>query len=161
MDGQELEHLSFLGNELAAWALALATFLVTFTLPPLLRRLIAARRRRLGERAAPQVHFAIDLAVLLAERTNRIFLTALAVWLGSRHLSLAPSIERVFTITLVPLLSMQAALWAMAAVRFAVDTRRRRSSAPDTLLKSSMEVILFASGIVIWGVADLLAVAHL
>ncbi len=161
MRWQELEHWRFLGNELSAWALALATLLVTFTLLPLAKRLIGGHRRRLEERAPPQVHFAVDLAALLAGRTSRIFLTALAAWLGSRHLAFPPLIERALTITLVPLLWMQAALWAMAAVRFAVDTRRRRSSAPDTLLKSSMEVILFASGIVIWGVATLLALANL
>jgi len=61
----------------------------------------------------------------------------------------------------VLLLWMQLALWATAAVRFAIDLRRQRSTGPDTLLKSSMEVILFAAGIVIWGVAALLALDNL
>ena len=56
---------------------------------------------------------------------------------------------------------MQAALWAMAAVRYGIDVRRKRSTGPDTLLKSSMEVIVFAAGIVIWGVALLLALGNL
>jgi len=161
MRWHELETLSFLGNELSTWALALATFLVTFTLLPLARRFIAARRRRLIERGPPRVHVAVELAALLAERTGGVFLTAVAVWLGSRHLTFPPRIERALTIALVLLLWMQAALWAMAAVRYALDTRRRRSGAPDTLLKSSMEVILFASRIVIWGTAALLALANL
>src|SRR2546423_13940720 len=56
---------------------------------------------------------------------------------------------------------MQGALWAMAAVRYAIDVRRRRSSGPDTLLKSSMEVILFAASLVIWGLALLMALGNL
>jgi small-conductance mechanosensitive channel len=55
----------------------------------------------------------------------------------------------------------QVALWAMCAVRYAIDIRRQRSTGPDTLLKSSMEVILFAAGLVIWGVAFLLALENL
>ena len=156
-----LWHLEFLGNPLGAWTLALATFLVTFTVLPLVTGFISARRRRLISPGPPGVHFAIDLTALLIERTSRVFLWAVAVWLGSRHLTLAPRLERWLTIALVLLFWMQAALWAMTAVRYAIDVRRQRSSGPDTLLKSSMAVILFAAGIVIWGLALLLALGNL
>jgi small-conductance mechanosensitive channel len=56
---------------------------------------------------------------------------------------------------------MQAALWALAAVRYGIDVRRQRSTGPDTLLQSSMAVILFLAGLVIWGVSALLALANL
>ena len=76
-------------------------------------------------------------------------------------MSFPPRLERWLTVALVLLLWMQLALWAMAAVRFAIDLRRQRSSGPDTLLKSSMEVIVFAAGLLIWGVAGLLALDNL
>src|SRR5438105_2231350 len=95
------------------------------------------------------------------ERPCLLFLWAVAVWLGSRHLTLAPRLERWLTIALVLLFWMQAAMWAMAAVRYAIDLRRQRSSGPDTLLKSSMEVILFAASLVIWGLALLMALGNL
>ena len=44
---RELWHVDFLGNELSAWTLALATFLVTFTVLPLITSSISARRRSL------------------------------------------------------------------------------------------------------------------
>ncbi len=156
-----LWHLEFLGTPLGAWTLALATFLVTFTVLPLVTGFISARRRRLISHGPAGVHFAIDLTALLIERTSRVFLWGVAVWLGSRHLTLAPRLERWLTIALVLLFWMQAALWAMTAVRYAIDVRRQRSSGPDTLLKSSMAVILFAAGIVIWGLALLLALGNL
>ena len=40
----EVWYSSFLGNPLGAWALALVTFLITFTLLPLAQRFISARR---------------------------------------------------------------------------------------------------------------------
>jgi small-conductance mechanosensitive channel len=156
-----LWQIEFLGNTLGAWTIALAIFLITLTVLPVANRLIGAQRRRLGARAPFRVHPAIDLAALLGERTNRLFLWGAALWLGSRDLSLPPPLERWLTIGLVLLLWMQLALWAMAAVRFGIDLRRQRSTGPDTLLKSSMEVILFAAGLLIWGVAALLALDNL
>ena len=157
----ELWHSQFLGNALGAWALALGVFLVTFTLLPLAKRFLAARRRRLSATRPTQGYFAIELAALLAARTSRPFLFGVAVWLASRELSFAPGIEHWLTVVLVWLFWIQMALWALTTVRFAIDVRRMRSSGPDTLLKSSMEVIVFAAGILIWGVAVLLALDNL
>jgi small-conductance mechanosensitive channel len=156
-----LWQIEFLGNTLGDWSIALAIFLVTFTVLPVANRLIAAQRRRLRAHAPARVHPAIDLAALLAERTNQFFLWGAALWLAARDLNLPPRLERWLTVALVLLLWMQLALWAMAAVRFAIDLRRQRSTGPDTLLKSSMEVILFAAGLLIWGVAALLALDNL
>ena len=158
---REVWHLDFLGNPLGAWTLALLAGLVTFTVVPVVTRFISARRRRLSRHGPLRVHFAIDLIALLVERTSRLFVWAAAVWLGSRYLTFEPRVERWLTVVLVLLFWVQAALWAMAAVRHAIDVRRQRASGPDTLLKSSMQVILFAAGIVIWGLALLLALGNL
>jgi small-conductance mechanosensitive channel len=151
----------FLGNPLSAWTLALATFLITFTVLPLAQRFISARRARLSSHGPLQAHSAIDLAALLVERTNRLFLWAIAVWLGSRYLTLPPPLERGLTIALVLLFWMQVAMWGMAAVRYAIDARRRRAAGQDAVLSSSLEVILFVAGIVIWSIALLLALDNL
>jgi small-conductance mechanosensitive channel len=160
-DWRSLSQLSYLGNELGAWALALVVFLVTFTVLPIAARFIGAQRRRLAVLRPGQVHVAVDLAARLVERTNRVFLWGVAVWLASRDLTFPPRLERWLTVALVVLFWMQAALWAMTAVRYGIDLRRQRSTGPDTLLKSSMEVILFGAGLVVWGVALLLALDSL
>jgi small-conductance mechanosensitive channel len=156
-----LGQVMFLGNSLADWAIALAIFAVTFSVLPLLKRLLAAQQRRLTARGVFRVQFAMELTALLARRTHRLFLWGAAVWLAARDLSLPAPLERWLTVGLVLLFWMQLALWATATVRFAIDLRRQRSTGPDTLLKSSMEVILFAAGLVIWGVAILLALDNL
>ena len=91
---REVWHFDFLGNELGAWTLAFVTLLVTFTALPLAKRFISVRRRRLIGPGPPRVHLAIDLTALLVERTKAVFLWAVAVWVGSRYLSLAPRLER-------------------------------------------------------------------
>ncbi|HWZ61824.1 MAG TPA: mechanosensitive ion channel family protein [Steroidobacteraceae bacterium] len=156
-----LVQIEFLGNSLADWAIALAILAVTFTVLPLLKRAIAAEQRRLIERGTVKVHFAIELTALLARRTNRLFLWGVAVWLASRDLTFPARLEHWLNLGLVLLFWMQVALWAMAAVRFAIDVRRQRSTGPDTLLKSSMQVIMFAAGLLVWGVAILLALDNM
>ena len=153
--------IEVLGNGLGTWMVALAIFLVTFTVLPIAKRLIAAQRRRLTERAPLQMNYAIDLAALLAEHTNRLFLWGVALWLASRGLTFPPRVERWLTVLLVLLLWMQMAQWAMTAVRYAIEVRGRRSTGPDTLLKSSLQVIMFAAGLIIWGLAILFALDSL
>ena len=48
-DWREVLQVQFLGNPLGTWAVAVGIFLVTFTILPLLKRLITARRRARGE----------------------------------------------------------------------------------------------------------------
>ena len=153
--------IEFLGNDLRAWTLAVATFLVTLIVLPVVKGYISARRRRWAEHGQPQVHHAIGLTALLIERTSRLFLWALAVYLASRYLTFPPRIERVLTFGTVALFWMQVGLWAMTAVRYAIDLRRKSSAGLDALLASSIDVILFAAGLVIWAMVLLLALDNL
>jgi small-conductance mechanosensitive channel len=152
-------HFEFLGNEVADWTIALAIFLVTFTVLPIVKRFITRQRRRLPQ-SAPG-YFWLDLAAALVAHTSPLFLSGLAVWLAARDLTLPPRFDRLLDVVLVVLFWMQMAIWVMTAVRQGIELRRQRSTGPDTLLKSSMEVILFATGILVWGMAILFALDRL
>ena len=153
---RELWHFEFLGNELGEWAIALAIFLVTFTVLPLVKRAISRQRRR--EPPGPQGYIALDLLAALVGHTNRLFLLGVAVWLGARDLNFPDRIDRWLNAALVLLLWMQLALWAMAAIGYAVGLRRQRLG---TQVVASMDVILVAVGIIVWGLAALLALENL
>src|ERR1700679_35012 len=56
---------------------------------------------------------------------------------------------------------VQVGLWSMTAVRYAIDLRRKTSAGLDALLTSSIDVILFVAGIVIWAMVLLLALDNL
>jgi|SRR5579863_6830474 len=158
---RDLLHYEFLGNDLADWALAALTFLVTLTVLPLVKRVISARRRREAPQNRPQFHSAIELTTLLVARTSRLFLLAVALYLASRDLTFPPRLEHALTITIVTLFWLQVGLWGMAAVRFALDLRRARSAGFDALLASSMDVILFSAGLIVWTMVLLLALDNL
>jgi small-conductance mechanosensitive channel len=159
--------IEFLGNEVHEWAIALATFLVTLTVLPIIKRFISARRRRWAERESQATHVgapahhAIGLTALLVERTSWLFLWAVAVYLASRDLTFPPRVERFLTIGIVLLFWMQVGLWAMSSVRYAIDLRRKSSAGLDELLTSSIDVILFVAGLVIWAMVLLLALDNL
>lgn len=160
--------VSFLGNELRAWILAAATVLATLTFLRIVKGLTSARRRRwaesepqLGGGGVAHAHHAIGLTALLVERTSRLFLWAVAVYFASHYLTFTPRIERFLTIGIVALFWMQVGLWAMTAVRYAIDLRRKSSAGLDALLTSSMDVILFAAGLLIWAMVLLLALDNL
>ncbi len=151
----------FLDNPIIKWVLALVTFSVTLTVLPIVKGFIAARKRSWTPTDRLQFHTAIELTAILAERTSRVFLFAVALYLASRHLAFPDRLERIITVIIVCVFWLQVGLWAMAAVRFAIDQRRSRSSDMDALLTGSMDVILFAAGLLVWGMVMLLALDNL
>jgi small-conductance mechanosensitive channel len=155
----QLWHFEFLGNELGQWAVALAIFLVTFTLLPIAKRAISARRRR--EFPASQAYTALDLLAALVEHTSRLFLWGVAVWLAARDLTFPDKIDRTLNAVLVLLMWMQIALWAMTAVRHLMGLGRQRAPGQERVRGGSMEIVLVAIGVVIWILAALLALENL
>ncbi len=161
MSPHDFWELQFLGNTLAEWTLALVTFLITFTVLPILKGFVGARRRKWVQAGRGQLPDAVELVGLLVESTSRVFLWAVAVYFASRNLTFTSRIEHVLTFIIVTLFWMQVGLWAMAAVRFAVHRRSRRSDGLDAVLTSSIDIILFAAGLVIWVMVLLLALDNL
>jgi small-conductance mechanosensitive channel len=161
MTFQELWNAQFLDNSVEEWTLALVTFLVTFTVLPIVKGFISSRRKRWIAAGRVTLPDPIELAGLLAERTNRLFLLAVAVYLASRNLTFPARLERVLTVVIVSLFWVQIGLWAMTAVRFGIERRRRRSEALDAVLSSSIEIILFVAGLLIWTMVLLLALDNL
>lgn len=145
-----------LGNTVGDWAVALVAFLVTFTVLPLARGFIAARRRRWLETQREQP-VAIEMAALLAERTSRVLIWALAVYFACAQLTLPHRVERAIEIAMIFVFWYQVGRWGMAAVRYAVDRRRRRGGGPDPALSGSIEIVLFVAGLVIWTTVVLIA----
>ena len=152
-------HFEFLGNELGKWVIALAIFLITFTVLPLAKRIITARRRR--EFPASEAYHALDLLAALVEHTNKLFLWGVAVWLAARDLSFPDRIDRALNIVLVLLFWMQVALWAMTAIRHTLGLGRQRAPGQERARGGSMEIVLVAIGIVVWSLAALLALENL
>ena len=159
---RDIWDIQFLSNSVAAWAIALAAFLFTFTVLPLIRRFIAARRRRWQE--AGQIHpLAVELTALLVARTSRIFLWMVALWFASTLLYLPNRVDRIIHVIIVFSFWFQVGLWGMAAVRYAIERRGRRAGTAVTtpVQSGSIDIIVFIAGLTIWTMAFLLALDNL
>lgn len=161
---RELWYSVYLGNSLAAWAAALATFVLAMVLLPIVRHAILKRRARLQRPFRSRWYNLLDIAGVLVEHTNQPFFVALSLWLASRDLNYPPLLERWITIAIVVLTWMQVALWVMDIVRYGLQRRRERMRATGALgaaQTSSMEVVLFVAGIAVWTAAVLFILAGL
>jgi len=159
---RDIWDIQFFSNSVTAWAIALAGFLLTFTVLPLIKRFIAARRRKW--RDAGRIHpLAVELTALLIARTSRVFLWMVALWFASTLLYLPDRVDRIIRITSVFSFWFQVGLWGMAAVRYAIERRARRTgSAGTTAAQSgSIDIIVFIAGLTIWTMAFLLALDNL
>lgn len=152
----------FFDNSVAAWTLAFVAFLLTFTLLPLVKGFISSRRRKWREAGHTQP-LAVEMTALLIARTSRLFLWMFALWCASMLLIFPSRIEHVIHITILFGFWFQVGLWAMAAVRYAIEPRGRRAGMPgtDAAVSGSIDSIVFISGLTIWTMALLLALDNL
>jgi small-conductance mechanosensitive channel len=154
---REFAQSVYYGNTLAAWARAVATFGVWFTVLPLARAFIG---RRLHKRTAEH-----PIAVLLTLRalvnaTTRVFMFAAATWLAMRWLQIPERVDRVLVTAIQVILWLQVGLWMSAAVRHVIEARRGHelSSAEGA---ASVNILRFVALLVVWVVAFLMLLTNL
>lgn len=156
----DLWHRPFLWNTVGDWVIAAAVFLATFTLLPLIKGFVSAKRKKwlASNRELP---VAIELATLLIASTSKIFLLTTALYLASIALEFPERISLAIEWAIVLTFWYQFGRWAMAAIRLAIDRRARKSGGPDATLTGSLDIIMFIAGLAIWAMALLLALDNL
>jgi len=157
---RDLWQTEFLWNPAGQWVLALVLFGVTFTALPLVKGFIAGKRRKWVD-SGRDIPTAIEVITLLIAQTSKLFLFTLAVALASTELNFPARVDRVVKIAIVLTFWFQVGLWGMCAVRYAIDRRARKGGGLDPALASSIDIIVFIAGLVIWAMAFLLALDNL
>jgi small-conductance mechanosensitive channel len=155
-----------LWNSVGAWTTALVVFLAVFIGLLALRQIFRSRRRKWLGSGRP-LPVALDLTSLLVEKTTRLFLWGVALYAAIELLDfpatihLAHRIDRGVDILITLIFWYQVARWATATLRYSIEQRRRSSSDHAAALAGSMEIILFVAGVLIWGLALLLALDNM
>lgn len=153
----DLWRLTILHNSLRDWAIAGGWFLVTFALLRLARSAVDLWIRKWASR---RVLPGVELLARLTARTHQAFLWAVAAYVGARFIEHPPRIERLLTIALILIVWAQVAVWAMAAVRFALD-RQRLQRGDDPAFRSSLNILVFVARAVVFSITLLLALDNL
>jgi small-conductance mechanosensitive channel len=143
-------------NSLTDWVAAAAVFLLTFTVLPLVRGYLRARRGHDANRDLPPP---VALFAYLLERTSRIVLWIVALYVAERILTLPRRLDRAFEIAIIVGCWLQLGIWAGAAARFGLQRQQARTG--DVRLAGSIDIVLFALRLIIWIVVALLALENL
>jgi len=145
-----------LDNTLTDWLAAALVFLLTFTVLPMVRGYLRARRSRTSSHDLPP---AVALSAYLLERTSRVVLWIVALYVAERILTLPKRLDRGFEIAIILGCWLQLGIWAGAAARFGLQRQQARSG--DPRLTGSIDIVLFALRLIIWIVVALLALENL
>jgi small-conductance mechanosensitive channel len=154
---RDLGRTAYYGNTLAAWAKALLTFALWFTVLPLARAFIA---RRLKKRETDHPVAFLMLLRTLIDSTTRIFMIAVATYLALRWLEIPPRAERIVDTAILVVLWWQVGHWLSAAVRHVIDRRRGRELA-EAEGAASLNILRFVGMLIVWVFALLMLLANL
>lgn len=150
--------LTFYGNTVQRWAIALAVGLGTLVLLRLVRGTAARRLKRLAERTHTRWD---DLAARVLAKTNLVFLLLIAAWAGALVLALPPLVRGYVETLAVLAFLAQAGVWASAAVSFGLDRYREERMAKDAAAVTSVSAVGFIVKLVLWTLVLLLALDNL
>ncbi len=144
-------------NSLLDWLAAALIFLLTFTVLPLVRGYLRARRARYLNRVLPTT---VALLAHLMERTSRLVLWIVALYAAERILTLPHRIDRTFDIAIIIGCWVQIGIWGAAAARFGLE-RQQASTGGEPGLTGSIDVVVFALRLLVWVVVTLLALENM
>jgi len=140
-------------NVLGRWVLALAAFLIVFTVLPIAKRFCQRGLQRSSFETA-------QLLLCVVASTHRLFIWILAAWLGLRFLELPIRVAIVSDIAVLIAAWMQIAGWAQAVLEFVLAREQRRRT-HDAVFASSVPMVRFVATGLIWMLAALLALDNL
>src|ERR1700684_4325752 len=113
----QLAHQMLLDNSASAWLYAALAFVFTFTVLPVIRGYLRARRQRYANRDLP---LAVALLAHLADHTSRVVLWIVALYAAERILILPKGIDEAFRVAIVVGIWLLIGIWAAAAASFAL-----------------------------------------
>ncbi len=157
---QEIPFLEqqFLGSAVSQWGYALAVAIMSVVGLRAVMRLGVRWARRYASRTQNDID---DLIIDLLERTKLVFVLLLAVWGGSRVLTLPGSFDRWIRAFLVLGFLVQGGVWASAGVRYVLKRYQERQLETDPGGALAVGIMSFTARAAVWSLVLLLALENL
>jgi small-conductance mechanosensitive channel len=149
---------TYLGNTVAAWLAAALTTALTLLLLRLARRLVM---RRFAAAAAQTANRLDDLVTLLVARTQPLVLVVLAVYAGSRPLSMPAGVATILERTAMVALLVQIAIWASYAITFVITRAMEPRLKDDAAGATTIRFLGFLGRLSVWVVIFLAVLDNL
>ncbi|MGE0159862.1 MAG: mechanosensitive ion channel family protein [Gemmatimonadales bacterium] len=154
MGSTAIWNMTFAGNTLTAWVVALGIMLLAVLALRILTRAIARQVRKLAQGTANALD---DLVGDLVEKTNLLFVLVIALWAASYALVLTPRATQALRVLVVFGVLIQAAIWVSAVADHFLSDYRRRMRADDPGVATAMGAVMFLVRVVVWGAVMLIA----
>lgn len=143
----------YLGNPLSAWAVAAGAAALAFVALRVLKAIVLNRLRALAARVRTD---AADVAIDLVRRTRLFFLGILALYFGSRFLTLPDSIQGLLRSVTVVLFFLQLGLWGNGVIAFYVERVTKGKMQEDPATATTLSALRFIGKLLLWAAILLL-----
>lgn len=154
----EFLQTEFASNSLQTWLIAVAIVLVILLLSGGFYVAGIKYLTHLADRNKNTL-WAVLLAML--RRTSWLFLLILALFIASAAVEIADKTRLTLSVIVIMALLIQAAVWASASLQVIIEKYRQRKLASDPASVTTLNILNFASKIVIWSIALLLILDNL
>src|SRR5215510_12365309 len=124
----EFLRLTFFGNTIAIWIVAVAIFLGVSLALLVARTVIARRLQRIASRTATEVD---DVVVDLLSRTRYYFILAVALSAASLVLTLPSGAQNTVHVMTIIAITLQTAVWGNGVITFWLRSYAARRAAID------------------------------
>ena len=154
----EFLEITFLGNRILRWALAVSVSLGALFVMFLLRRLVRRWARRMTNMEREKL---MELPALALRRTNALFIVITAVVVGLHLLELPARVPAAALSAFTIAAFWQTGLWLTTLAAAWLERKRRKALAADRAAASSFSIIGFAARALIWSLVVLLTLDNL
>ena len=139
----------FFGNTLTQWATALAVVVLITVALRLAFRVLVSRLKALSRRTQNDLD---DLAVELLSKTRTLFVALIALYVGSRPLTLPDAVNQWLEIILHAGIILQIGFWGMGIVNYAVHHYKARELEEDPGFATAVGAMGFVVRLALWAV---------
>lgn len=158
----------FHGNTVQRWIVALGLSLAVFLALGILKRLILARLKHLAAKTETTVD---DLIIDLVERTKRLFLFVVALWIAHHSLDWTElrgatpdkpaKVEIAIQYAIIVGLWLQVGFWGRGLVHYGIQQLVKGKSNDDPARTMGVTVLGFIGHLVVWSIVVLSALQHM
>ena len=146
------------GNKLSDWVAAMLTGAVVYLALTLLRGAFQRRFENLEKQRAPRE---AGVVYTLLKHLHGIFILGVAVFAGTRFLTLWPGVARGLGIALMAIGLYQAGLWAVALVDLWIARRVKANGEEDAGRRTTLNALGMIARIIIWTLIILIGLDNL
>lgn len=149
---------TYFNNTVGIWLGAVLAGVATWVLVGIARAIIKKRLRALADTTATRVD---DFILALMQRTRPFFLFTLALYAGTRPLTLPERVGAFIDRFTILLTLLQVGIWCNQAITFWMRHFVRERMAQDAASVTSISALGFFGRVVLWGVVLLVALDNL